>query len=293
MCYIMQTQIGIIMKKIQAKKLLIVASFFAMASCNNNTDKNDETAKPAEPAKQFIVEEQANYTADTTTMNGFIAYDSATTNKRPVVLVIPEWWGLNDYTKSRATQLASLGYLAMAVDMYGNGKTADNPELAGKMAMPFYLDPSFAKSRFDAALAKVKTYALADTNQVAAIGYCFGGGMVLNMARLGENLSGVVSFHGSLIGTPADKALLKAPILVCHGADDQFVPAEEVAKFKKQMDSISAVYTFRSYPGATHAFTNPAATETGKKFSIPIAYNAAADSASWVEMKAFFGKIFR
>jgi len=200
---------------------------------------------------------------------------------------------LNDYAKSRARQLAELGYIAMAVDMYGNGKTADNPDMAGKMAMPFYQDPAMAKSRFDAALAKIKTYAVADTNQVAAIGYCFGGAMVLNMARLGEKLNGVVSFHGNLVGVPADKNLLKAPVLVCHGADDKFVTAEEVEKFKKQMDSIDAAYTFRSYPGATHAFTNPAATEMGKKFSLPIAYNAAADAASWNDMKEFFGKIFR
>lgn len=282
-----------IMKKFKSIPLLLLTSLFLATACNNNSDKTTETAKPMETAKPVIKEENVSYTADTTTMNGFIAFDSASDKKRPVVLVVPEWWGLNDYAKSRARQLASLGYLAMAVDMYGNGKTADNPDLAGKLAMPFYQDPALAKSRFDAALAKIKTYAVADTNQVAAIGYCFGGGMVLNMARLGEKLSGVVSFHGSLVGVPANKDLLKAPILVCHGEDDKFVPAEEVAKFKKQLDSINAVYTFKSYPGATHAFSNPAATETGKKFNMPIAYNAAADTASWNEMKLFFGKIFK
>ena len=281
------------MKKFKSIPLLLLTSLFLATACNNNSDKTTETAKPMETAKPVIKEENVSYTADTTTMNGFIAFDSASDKKRPVVLVVPEWWGLNDYAKSRARQLASLGYLAMAVDMYGNGKTADNPDLAGKLAMPFYQDPALAKSRFDAALAKIKTYAVADTNQVAAIGYCFGGGMVLNMARLGEKLSGVVSFHGSLVGVPANKDLLKAPILVCHGEDDKFVPAEEVAKFKKQLDSINAVYTFKSYPGATHAFSNPAATETGKKFNMPIAYNAAADTASWNEMKLFFGKIFK
>lgn len=281
------------MKKFKSISLLLLASLFIITACNNNSDKTTETAQTMETAKPVIKEETVSYSTDTTTMNGFIAFDSASDKKRPIVLVVPEWWGLNDYSKSRVRQLASLGYLAMAVDMYGNGKTADNPELAGKMAMPFYQDPALAKSRFDAALAKIKTYAVADTNQVAAIGYCFGGGMVLNMARLGEKLSGVVSFHGSLIGVPASKDLLKAPILVCHGEDDKFVPAEEVAKFKKQLDSINAVYTFKSYPGATHAFSNPAATETGKKFNMPIAYNAAADTASSNEMKLFFGKIFK
>ena len=150
-----------------------------------------------------------------------------------------------------------------------------------------------AKSRFDAALNKLKTYDQVDTNSIAAIGYCFGGGMVLNLARLGENLKGVVSFHGSLVGTPADKNLLKAEILVCHGADDQFVKPQEVAQFKKQMDSIGADYSFKQYPNATHAFTNPAATEKGEKFKIPIKYNGTADSASWNDMKDFFGRIFR
>jgi dienelactone hydrolase len=239
-----------------------------------------------------IKEEAVTYSADTVTMNGYIAYDSSNTNRRPVVLIVHEWWGLNDYTRSRARQLAELGYLAMAVDMYGNGKQADNPELAGQLATPFYTNPGMAKSRFDAALEMVKKMPQADTSQVAAIGYCFGGTQVLNMAKLGSPLAGVVSFHGGLAGVPADKALLKAAILVCHGEADSFVPAADVAQFKKQMDSIGADYTFKAYANATHAFTNPAATENGKKFKMPIEYNAAADSASWNDMKAFFGKIF-
>jgi dienelactone hydrolase len=278
------------MKKFSFFPVLLIGLLFLFAACNNSPEGSEKTAESAKPV---IKDENVNYTADTSTMHSFIAYDASTDKKRPVVLVIPEWWGLNDYIRGRAKQLAEMGYLAMAVDMYGEGSTADNPELAGKMAMPFYQNPSFAKGRFDAALAKIKSNPMADTNQIAAIGYCFGGGMVLNMARLGENLRGVVSFHGSLVGTPADKSLLKAPILVCHGEADQFVPVEEVALFKKQLDSIGANYTFRSYPGATHAFTNPDATATGKEFSIPIEYNATADSTSWMDMKEFFGKIFK
>ncbi|RYG28222.1 MAG: dienelactone hydrolase family protein, partial [Chitinophagaceae bacterium] len=208
-------------------------------------------------------------------------------------IVIPEWWGLNDYPKERAKQLAALGYIAMAVDMYGNGKTADNPDSAGKYATPFYQDPKMSQRRFDAALAKLKSYSQTDTSKVAAIGYCFGGAQVLNMARLGENLKGVVSFHGNLMGVPADKNTLKAAILVCHGAIDPFVPVAEVEKFKKEMESVGANYTFKAYDSATHAFTNPDATSLGKKFKLPIAYNAAADSASWQDMKVFFGKIFQ
>jgi dienelactone hydrolase len=181
----------------------------------------------------------------------------------------------------------------MAVDMYGNGSTADNPELAGKLAMPFYTDPVMAKKHFDTALNKLKTYKQVDPEKIGAIGYCFGGGMLLNFVRMGEPLKGIVSFHGSLLGTPANKNVLTAKILVLHGDDDKFVPATEVAAFKKQMDSISAEYTFKSYPGATHAFTNPDATALGEKFKMPIAYNAAADTASWKEMKTFFEGLFK
>ncbi len=270
--------------------LVLITVLFSISACNNNSNNNERKSLGMKPV---IKVENINYSADTAVMHSFIAYDSSTNKKRPVVLVIPEWWGLNDYSKGRAKQLAELGYLAMAVDMYGEGSIADNPELAGKMATPFYQNPLFAKGRFDAALTAIKSNPMADSSQVAAIGYCFGGGIVLNMARLGDNLTGVVSFHGSLTGVPADKNLLKTPILVCHGEADQFVKAEEVTLFKKQLDSINAFYIFKSYAGATHAFTNPNATATGKKFSMPIEYNAAADSASWKDMKDFFKKIFK
>ena len=240
-----------------------------------------------------IKEENITYTLGDVTMNGFVAYDESSQAKRPVVLVVHEWWGLNDYAKGRAKQLAGLGYLAIAVDLYGSGKTADSPDDAGKLAGPFYKNPQMAKERFDAALNKIKTYAVADTGKIAAIGYCFGGGMVLNFARMGENMKGVVSFHGSLLGVPADKKLLRSDILVCHGEDDKFVKTEEVAQFKKQLDDIGASYTFKSYAGATHAFSNPGATEKAKKYNMPIAYNAAADTASFNEMKVFFEKIFK
>jgi dienelactone hydrolase len=269
-------------------QLLSFAAILFLVGCNNNTATEKETAKT--PAIKY---ENVNYGTDSVKLTGVVAYDSNATAKLPVVLVIHEWWGLNDYIKDRVKKLANLGYLAIAVDMYGDGKMGNNPDEAGKLATPFYTNPALAKSRFDAALAKIKTYTNADTLKIAAIGYCFGGAMVLNMARMGEGLSGVVSFHGNLAGLPADKKLLKAKVLVCHGADDKFVSPVEVATFKKQMDSIGADYTFKQYAGATHAFSNPAATEMGQKFKIPIAYNAAADSTSWNDMKDFFGKIFK
>jgi dienelactone hydrolase len=281
------------MKSAKTTWTLIVA--IALVACNNQSTsssaKSDSTIK--ETAKEpSIKEENVTYTSNGVTMDGYLAYDASKEGKRPGILVVHEWWGLNDYPKMRARKLAELGYVALAVDMYGNGKTVDNPDDAGKMATPFYQNLQMTKGRFDAALSKLKTYSQVDTNQIAAIGYCFGGGVVLNMARMGENLKGVVSFHGGLVGAQADKNLLKAKILVCHGEADQFVKPAEVAQFKKQMDSIGADYTFKQYPNATHAFTNPAATPTGEKYKIPIAYNGAADTASWNDMKQFFAKIF-
>ncbi len=266
--------------------IAIIAATLILTACKGNSEQNQQEQKVS------IKEEAVTYSADTITMNGFVAYNEADTAKRPVVLIVHEWWGLNEYPKMRARQLAAKGYLAMAVDIYGNGKTADNPDDAKKLAMPFYQNPESAKQRFDAALEKIKTYPQADVNNIAAIGYCFGGGTVLNLARLGEDLKGVVSFHGSLLGVPADKNKIKADVLVCHGEADSFVKPEEVDAFKKQMDSIGALYTFKGYANATHAFTNPAATEVGRKFSMPIEYNAAADTASFNDMLTFLGKIF-
>ncbi|SFE35039.1 Dienelactone hydrolase [Chitinophaga sp. CF118] len=259
---------------------IIVA--FSMTACNISTDTH-----------QLIVKnEDVTILADSVTMNCFVAYSDDTTSKKPIVLIVPEWWGLDTHVKTRANQLAELGYLAVGIDMYGNSKVASDPGTAKTYATPFYTNPQLALSRLQAALAKAKTYSLADTSRTAAIGYCFGGAMVLNSAKLGLPVNGVVSFHGNLAGVPPVKELLKAQILICHGAIDQFVSAQEVATFKKQMDSVGIPYTFKEYANATHAFTNPASTENGKKFNLPITYNAAADTASFNDMKAFFGRIF-
>ena len=238
-------------------------------------------------------ESNITYKIDSLTMDGYIVYDENIEGKRPAVIVVHEWWGLNDYTRMRARELAKLGYIAMAMDMYGNGQRAESPDSAGKLATPFYMNPEMAKKHFDAALYRLKIQPQTDTSRIGGIGYCFGGGMLLNFARMGSDLKGIVSFHGSLIGTPADKNLLKAQLLVLHGADDKFVPESEVATFKKQMDSIGANYSFIAYPGATHAFTNSNATAVGEKYKIPIAYNASADTASWKAMKEFFEKVFK
>ncbi|MCW3116797.1 MAG: dienelactone hydrolase [Chitinophagaceae bacterium] len=270
----------------------LTVTFFA--ACNNESSTTQTTATTDSAAKEpKWKEENITYNGDNATLDGYVVYDENSDKKRPAVLVVPEWWGLNDYPKFRARELAKLGYVAFAVDIYGNGKTADNPDSAMKYASAFYKDPQKAKARIDAAIAKIKTYSQVDTSSIAAVGYCFGGGVLLNTVRLGDELKGVVSFHGSLIGTPANKDLLKSKILVCQGGADPFVPQKDVDLFKKQMDSIGANYTFKVYEGAKHAFTNPNATQLGEKFKMPIAYNAAADTASWQDMKTFFGALFK
>ncbi len=274
------------MKKIILATLSLA---FLLNACKNG-DKKKEEPSVKEPK---IKEEIISYKVDTLNMNSYLVYDENGSGKRPLVLVIHEWWGLNDYVKMRAKKLAELGYVALAVDMYGNGQMGNDPDAAGKLAMPFYQNPDMAKKHVQAAIDNIKTNALIDASKMAIMGYCFGGSVSIGVARMGLDLKGAVSFHGNLNVVPLNKDLLKAEILVCHGNADPLVPQAEVDLFKKQMDSVGAKYVFKGYDGALHAFTNPNATEMGEKYKLPIKYDAAADSASWNEMKAFFGRIFQ
>jgi dienelactone hydrolase len=244
-------------------------------------------------ARAGVVGKEVSYTADSLTMKGYLAYDDKFMGKRPGVLVVHEWWGNNDYSRKRADMLAGLGYVALAVDMYGNGKLADNPSDAGKFATEVMTNMSTMKPRFDAAMDLLKNDEHVDPSRIAAIGYCFGGGVVLGVAREGADLKAVVSFHGSLATQhPAEKGTVKAKILVCNGAADKFNSADVIKKFKDEMKAAGADFKFVNYPGAVHSFTNPASTELGKKFNMPIAYNEKADKQSWAEMQKFFKKVF-
>jgi dienelactone hydrolase len=238
-----------------------------------------------------LKEEKINYQIAGTNYIGYVYYDEAEKGKRPGILVIDEWWGLTDYGRHRARELASLGYISIVADMFGNGKTVENPTSAQQLASTFYNDPELAQTRLEAAMEFLKSYPQTDHSKIGAIGYCFGGFVVLNAAKLGSDLKGVVSFHGGLGGVKPDKERMKAKVLVCHGADDPF-ENPNVENFIKQMDEAGVDYSFIVYPDATHAFSNPKATERGEKFHMPIKYNEAADKASWDAMKEFFEKIF-
>ncbi|MCA9400712.1 MAG: dienelactone hydrolase family protein [Candidatus Omnitrophica bacterium] len=241
-----------------------------------------------------VVTEEVEYSAGDVTMKGFLAYDDAIEGRRPGVLVVHEWWGHNAYARERAEMLAELGYTALAVDMYGDGKTADHPDDAGAFAGQVMKNlDAVAKPRFLAALNVLKQQPTVDSAQLAAIGYCFGGGTVLNMARMGVDLTGVVSFHGSLASPKrAEPGDVQAKILVCHGADDQLISPEQIEDFKEEMDEAQVDYEFKSYEGAKHSFTNPQADQFAEKFGLPVGYSERADQQSWQDMQAFFVEIF-
>ena len=244
-------------------------------------------------ASAEIVTREISYSQGDTVMKGLIAYDDSIKAKRPGVLVVHEWWGHNDYARKRARMLAELGYTALAVDMYGDGKTADHPQDAGKFSSAVGGNPPLAKARFDAAVDTLKKQPTVMADKIAAIGYCFGGGILLNMARMGTDIDGVVSYHGSLAtSSPAGKGDIKTRIRVFNGADDPFVKAEQIEAFKQEMRAAGADYRFVNYPGAVHSFTNPDADTYGKKFNLPLAYDEAADRDSWKQTQDFFKEIF-
>ncbi len=245
-------------------------------------------------AQAKVVGKAVEYSAQGVTLKGYIAYDNSVKGKRPGILVVHEWWGLNDYARKRARMLAGLGYTALAVDMYGEGQTAAHPDDAGKFSSEVMKNFDTAKARFLAGEDLLKKDPTVDPSRIGAIGYCFGGGVVLNMARQGADHKGGASIHGMLMAVkPAEPGAIKAKILVLHGGDDKFTTPEQVQMFKDEMTKAGADYKFIVYPGAMHAFTNPEATEYGKKFNIPLAYNKKADIESWNEMKSFFSGIFK
>jgi dienelactone hydrolase len=245
-------------------------------------------------AQAAIVTKKVDYKVDGVEMKGYLAYDDDIKGKRPGILVVHEWWGLNDYARKRARMLAKLGYTAFALDMYGAGKQAEHPDDAKKFSSEVMSNLPTAKARFQAAYDLLRKEKTVDPRRIAAIGYCFGGGVVLEMARSGMDLAGVASFHGMLSAAkPAQPGDIKAKILVMTGADDPFVPADQVAQFKQEMDAAKVDYKVIVYPGAKHSFTNPGADKYGKKFNLPLAYNKAADHASWNAMQDFFREIFK
>jgi len=244
-------------------------------------------------AESKIILKPVTYSADGVVMKGFLAYDRNIRGKRPGVLVVHEWWGLNEYARKRAEMLAEMGYTALAIDMYGEGKQAEHPEEAGQFSSELMKNFDTAKSRFLAAFIFLKKQKTVDSEIIAAIGYCFGGGIVLNMARQGIDLQGVASFHGSLAAARPAQSGIRTKILVLHGADDKFITPGQIESFKQEMNQAGADFRFISYPGALHGFTNPEADMYAKKFNLPLGYNPEADKKSWEELQNFLDGLFK
>ncbi len=238
-----------------------------------------------------VVTKSIEYQDNGTLLEGFLAYDDAVTGKRPGVLVVHEWYGLNEYAKERARMLAELGYVAFAADIYGKGMVAKNSQEAGELAGKYRGNRSLFRQRLNAALGVLKKQDMTDNTKLAAIGYCFGGTGVLELARSGEDIKGVVSFHGGLSSpAPEDAKNIKCRVLVCHGADDPYEKPEEIAAFQDEMRNGGVDWEMIYYGGAVHGFTNPHA---GNDVASGYAYSEKADKRSWEDMQQFFGAVFK
>ena len=225
------------------------------------------------------------------TFEGYISYDDSFKDKRPGILVVHEWMGINDYTKMRCEQLAKLGYFAFAADIYEKEIRPDSGDDAGKRASIFKNDLQLMRKRINLALDELKKQNLVNPDKIASIGYCFGGTVALELARSSADIKGVVSFHGGLdTPNPSNAKNIKAKILILNGGDDPFVPAEKVDNFKKEMKDAGVDYQIFIYGGAVHSFTNP---NSGDDPSKGAAYNEKADKRSWEAMKTFFNEIFK
>jgi len=242
------------------------------------------------PGNADVKTRELEYRQGETVLQGFIAWDDAARGKRPGVLVVHEWWGHNEHARNQARRLAEAGYVGLALDMFGKGKVATHPQDAQAFVNEVTKDPAVLAARFNAALEQLKRDPHVDTTRIAAIGYCFGGAVVLDMARAGAPLGAVVTFHGALATkTPAQSGKVKARVLVLTGGADPFVPPEQVEAFKREMQAAGGRFEVISYPGAKHGFTNPDAA----KYGMPqLAYDADVDRQSWTAMLKLFKEVF-
>ena len=231
-----------------------------------------------------------SYRDGETELTGHLYWDDSVTGKRPGVLVVHEWWGLNDYARERASKLAGMGYVAFALDMYGGDKVTRHPAQAQEWMQATTANTEAWRTRALKGLEQLRANELTDTDRIAAIGYCFGGATVMHMAYAGADLKGVVSFHGSLpLPGPNEAEKIKGKVLIEHGYSDAFIPLERVEAFEAALSNAGVMYTFNGHVGARHAFTNPEADSFGIE---NLKYDPAADKASWNSMQALFREIF-
>ena len=269
--------------------------FLMFASCSSPSQPEDTTVETQSDTIQTVSIEKHEiaYSTDSTTMNGYVAYKNNLTEKKPGILVVHEWWGHNDYARKRADMLAELGYVALAVDMYGDGKQASHPADAGGFAGAVMGNFEEAKARFAKAIETLKATPNVDTTKIAAIGYCFGGSVALAMANSGFDLDAVAAFHSGLqLPVNPQEGMVKGKVLICNGSDDPFIPIEQVTSYKSLLDGAGVDYKYVSYEGTVHAFTNPGADAVGEKFELPLKYNKESDEKSWVELQELLESVF-
>ena len=242
-------------------------------------------------ARAAIQTKTIEYKQGETTLEGVLVYDDSVQGKRPGVLIVHQWLGITEYEKNRATMLAKLGYVAFCADIYGKGVRPKDTKEAGVEATKYKTDRTLLRARVNAGLIEFKKSELLDTKRIAAIGYCFGGTTVIELARSGADVVGVVSFHGGLDSpVPADGKNIKCKVLACHGADDPFVPAKDLAAFEEEMRAANVDWTLIKFGGAVHSFTQPMAGNDNSKGA---AYNERADRRSWKAMELFLTGIFQ
>ncbi len=238
--------------------------------------------------------EEVSYTDGETEMIGYLVWDDKFKGKRPGIIVVHEWWGLNSYPRERAEQLAKLGYTALAMDIYGEGKVADHPKEAKKFATMVAKNLPNAKARFEAAMKVLSEHPTVGNDKLSAIGYCFGGGIVLNMARMGLPLKGVASFHGSLAAATKIKGKVDTKIAVFNGKDDPYISGQQVERFRDEMNSNDVDFELHNYKRTVHSFTNPAADQVAEKFNLTgIGYNEKSDKDSWKRMQFFLKELYK
>ncbi|MDH5680428.1 MAG: dienelactone hydrolase family protein [Spirochaetota bacterium] len=276
------------------KGFIVVILVFTLLSCGKTKGTEDKSDKNQE-SKLFmenITTKSIEYFDGKTVLEGYLAYDSSLKGKRPGVLVAHAWMGLDEYAKRRARQLASLGYVAFALDIYGKGVRAKDHKEAMKLSGIYRnnKDRSLMRSRAGAGLQQLVNHELTNKNQVAAIGYCFGGATVLELARSGGDLKGIVTFHGSLSTPHRDDAKnIKGQVIILHGSDDPHISNEEISNFRDEMREAQVNMRFVSFAGAKHAFTVPSANNP----KMGLEYNQLADEESWSIMQSFFNEIFK
>jgi dienelactone hydrolase len=271
----------------------LLAALLALAGCAHNKAPTTAAVAPTEIPATEITTQELEYKSGDTTLKGFLAYPTAAVDKRPGVLIMHEWWGLNDYARSRARQLAQLGYVALAADMYGDGKSSEHAADATALMNALMANPQEGVARFEAAKNALASDPHVDPSRLAVIGYCMGGAASLAAMRRGDDFKLVAVFHGNY-ATPAPLApdTFKGKVFIAHGADDSFSTPAQVEGIQKELKDAGVDYVFESYPGAKHSFSNPQATEAGKKAGLPLAYNAEADAKSWATLQQLLSQVF-